>query len=245
MHTPTHVLERAVSKLELRVSLGIADREAFLALPHILRTLEPGTYVIREGDPPKQCAVLVSGFAFRQKITADGARQIIGIHIAGDMLDLQNLHLSVSDHNVQTLTRADVAFIQRSDLQALARAHPAIERAFFVDALVDSSIFREWVVNVGRRNAKARVAHVLCEMARRLDAIGMVEDYGYELPMTQEQLADAVGLTSVHVNRTLRVLDEEGLILRSKRNVRFPNWERLRIVADFNERYLHLEQRET
>lgn len=242
MHSPANILERAVNKLELRASLSSADREALLSLPITVRILEPSTYVIREGDLPKQCAVLISGFAYRQKITAEGARQIIGLHIPGDMLDLQNLHLSVSDHNVQTLTRAEVAFVQRQELQKLAANHPAIERAFFVDALVDSSIFREWVVNVGRRNAKARVAHVLCELARRLDAIGLIEDHGYELPMTQEQLADAVGLTAVHVNRTLRTLSQEGLVQRSKRNVRFPDWQRLREVADFNERYLHLEQ---
>jgi CRP-like cAMP-binding protein len=244
MHIAAHILNRALAKLELRAPFSNAEREGFLALPYTLRTLEPGTYVVREGDPPRYCAVLISGFAYRQKITASGARQIISLHIPGDMLDLQNLHLNISDHNVQTLTRAEVAAISRTELRHLAQVHPAIERAFFIDALVDSSIFREWVVNVGRRDARARVAHVLCEMARRLDAIGLVEDDGYILPMTQEQLADATGLTAVHVNRTLRGLADEGLIERSKRNVRFPDWARLREVADFNERYLHLEQRE-
>lgn len=242
MHDVSNILSRPLEKLELRARLSAADCKAFLALPNTLRTLEPASYVIREGDPPQHCSILISGFAYRQKITADGARQIISLHIPGDMLDLQNLYLKVSDHNVQTLTRAEVVFIQRGDLQRLASAHPAIERAFFIDALIDSSIFREWVVNVGRRNARARVAHVLCEMARRLDAIGMVKDNGYELPITQEQLGDAVGMTAVHVNRTLRGLEEEGLLERSKRNVKFLDWERLRDAADFNERYLHLEQ---
>jgi CRP-like cAMP-binding protein len=188
--------------------------------------------------------VLLSGFAFRQKTTLDGKRQIISVHIPGDMLDLQNLYLSVSDHSVQTLTRADVAFIVRADLHELARSSPAIDQAFFVDALVDSSIFREWVVNVGRRDARERVAHLLCEMARRLEAAGLIDEYGYELPMSQEQLADATGLTPVHISRTLRTLEAENLIARSKRNIHFPDWDRLRQVADFNERYLHLDQRQ-
>lgn len=238
-------LERAAQKLELRASFSKTDRAAFLALPFRARVLEPSTYILREGDPPTQCAVLLSGFAFRQKTTLDGKRQIIGVHIPGDMLDLQNLYLSVSDHSVQTLTRADVAFIARSDLHELVRLSPAIDQAFFVDALVDSSIFREWIVNVGRRDARERIAHLLCEIARRLEAAGLIKEYGYELPMTQEQLADATGLTPVHISRTLRSLEAENLIMRNKRNISFPDWDRLRRIADFNERYLHLDQRQT
>jgi CRP-like cAMP-binding protein len=107
--------------------------------------------------------------------------------------------------------------------------------------LVESSIFREWVLNVGRRNSRTRLAHVLCELGVRLEAEGLAEAYGYELPMTQEQLADALGLTPVHVNRTLKTLEAEGLIQRTKRNISFPDWNRLRAIGDFNQRYLHLE----
>jgi len=237
----TNTLQRAISKLALRSPISPQDCAAFLELPHVVRTLEPASYIIREGDPPRMCAVLLSGFAYRQKVTIDVARKIIGLNITGDMLDLQNLYLEVSDHNVQTLTRADVAFIQRSDLQSLATERPALERAFFIDALVDASIFREWIVNVGRRDAKTRIAHILCEMACRLDALDLANGEGYELPMTQEQIADATGLTSVHVNRTMRVLSELGLIERTRRYVRFPDWDRLRHAADFNGRYLHLQ----
>jgi CRP-like cAMP-binding protein len=110
-----------------------------------------------------------------------------------------------------------------------------------VKILVEASIFREWVLNVGRRDSIAKLAHLLCELGVRLDAEGLAEDYGYELPMTQEQLADALGLTPVHVNRTLKALEAEGLIVRSKRSISFPDWKRLRHVGDFNQRYLHLE----
>src|SRR5581483_6771852 len=108
--------------------------------------------------------------------------------------------------------------------------------------LVDSSVFREWVVNVGQRDAKARIAHILCEFARRLEIAGLGSTEGYELPMTQEQLADATGLTSVHVNRMLKNLKEEGLITRDKRHIGIPDWKKLRRVAGFNELYLHLDQ---
>jgi len=233
-------LDLLVRKLTLHAPLSEADREAILALPYTVRTLDPHTYTTREGDPPTNCAVLLSGFAYRQKLTGDGARQIVSIHIPGEPLDFQHLFLDVADHSVQTLTRAEIAFVSRRDLQELARLRPGIGHAVLAAILVEASIFREWVLNVGRRDARTRIAHVLCEFALRLEAQGLADEYGYELPMSQEQLADATGLTAVHVNRTLRALEEEGLIRRRRRFVSFPDWEQLRQAADFSERYLHL-----
>jgi CRP-like cAMP-binding protein len=241
MAAPRHPLELLVRNLELRSPLPPDDREAVLRLPYALRTLEAAAYTVREADTPEHCAVLVSGFAYRQKLTGNGSRQIVALHIPGDALDFQNLFLDVSDHSLQMLTRAEVAFIAISDLQAIARQRPAVGHAILVKILVESSIFREWVLNVGRRDSRTRLAHLLCELGVRLDAEGLAEDYGYELPMSQEQLADALGLTPVHVNRTLKSLEIEGLIVRSKRSVSFPDWKRLRMVGDFNQRYLHLE----
>jgi CRP-like cAMP-binding protein len=234
-------LKLLLRKLAQHSSLVEEDREAIRSLPVTLRTLDPHAYIIREGDPPLQCAVLVTGFAYRQKLTGDGARQIVSLHIPGDPLDFQNLFLDESDHNVQTLTRAEVAFIPREDLQRLARSRAAVGHAMLVSTLIESSIFREWVLNVGRRDARARLAHLLCEFAIRLESQGLADHYGYELPMTQEQLGDCTGLTPVHVNRTLKALEADGLITRSKRRVTFPDWERLRTAADFSQRYLHLK----
>jgi CRP-like cAMP-binding protein len=236
-----HPLDLLVRNLELRSPLPPEDRAAVLNLPHTVRTLEPGSYTIREADTPEHCTILVTGFAYRQKLTGDGSRQIVALHIPGDALDFQNLFLDVSDHSLQMLTRAEVAFVTMRDLQDLARERPAVGHAILVKILVEASIFREWVLNVGRRDSKARVAHLLCELGVRLEVEGLAVDYGYELPMTQEQLADAVGLTPVHVNRTLKALEAEGLIVRSKRAVSFPDWRRLRLVGDFNQRYLHLD----
>ena len=241
MTASRHPLELLVRNLELRSPLPPQDRQAVLDLPYTPRTLEAGTYTIREADAPEHCAILASGFAYRQKLTGDGSRQIVALHIPGDALDFQNLFLDVSDHSIQMLTRAEVAFVTIRDLQVLARERPSVGHAILVKILVEASIFREWVLNVGRRDARMRVAHLLCELGVRLDVEGLAENYGYDLPMTQEQLADAVGLTPVHVNRTLKALESEGLILRSKRAVSFPDWKRLRLVGDFNQRYLHLE----
>jgi CRP-like cAMP-binding protein len=227
--------------LELRSRLPDEDRQAILDLPYTVRTLEPSTYTIREADPPEFCAVLISGFAYRQKLTGDGARQIVALHIPGDALDFQNLFLDISDHSIQMLTRGDVAYISRAAVQELVRDRAAVGRAILVKILVEASIFREWVLNVGRRDSRTRLAHFLCELAIRLESEGLTDEYSYDLPMTQEQLADALGLTPVHVNRTLKSLEAEGLIKRTKRNVSFPEWQRMRSVADFNQRYLHLE----
>ena len=241
MSAPRHPLELMVRNLELRSPLSAEDRRAVLNLPYNVRTLEPGTYTIREAEAPGSCGVLVSGFAYRHKLSGDGARQIVAIHIPGDALDFQHLFLDVADHNVQMLTRGEVAFVSRADIQNLARERASIGHAILVKILVEASIFREWVLNVGRREARVRVAHVLCEFAVRLEAEGLSDEYGCELPMTQEQLADAVGITPVHVNRTLKTLEKEGLITRNKRMVSFPDWRRMRDAADFNQRYLHLE----
>jgi CRP-like cAMP-binding protein len=241
MSSPRHALELLVRNLELRAELPPEDRQAVLDLPYTLRTLEAGTYTIREAEPPEACAVLCTGFAYRQKLTGEGHRQIVAVHIPGDALDLQNLFLDVSDHSIQMLSRGEVAFVARSDLQRLARSRAAVGHAILVKILVEASVFREWVLNVGRRDSRTRVAHLLCELGVRMQAEGLADEYGYELPMTQEQLADAVGLTPVHVNRTLKALQAEGLIVRTKRAIAFPDWERMRHVGDFNQRYLHLE----
>ncbi|HZW16586.1 MAG TPA: Crp/Fnr family transcriptional regulator [Brevundimonas sp.] len=238
-------LEMLLRRLELVADLPEGDRRAILALPHRTRTVEASSYLTREGDVPTVCGVLGSGFAYRQKLTGDGVRQIVALHIPGDAVDLQHLFLDVADHSVQMLTRGDVAFIPRKDLQDLVDARPLVRHAVIAAVLVEGSIFREWVLNVGRRDARTRLAHLLCEFAIRMEAHGLIDGGGFELPITQEQLADAVGLTPVHVNRTLKSLEADGLITRNKRNIVFPSWERMRDVGDFNPRYLHLERQQS
>jgi CRP-like cAMP-binding protein len=228
-----------VRRLGRRSALAEGDRQALLSLPHSIRKLPAGGHVVRDGDVADQCALLLSGYAHRYKITGEGGRQIISIHMASEFLDLQNSFLQFSDHSVQTLTEAEVAFIPQPALHDLALSNPAVGRALWIDTLIDASIFREWVVNVGRRDSRARVAHLLCEFSLRMEAAGLASDHRYELPMTQEQLADAVGLTSVHVNRVLKQLGEDRLISRDRRSIVIEDWQRLRDAGDFNERYLH------
>ena len=226
--------------LQSHARLSAEDRQAILDLPYRIRKVDPGAYLVREGDVPTHCSVLIDGFAFRQKLTGEGARQILAVCIPGDAIDFQNMFLDISDHAVQLLTRATVADIPRDALQRLVLAHAAIGSAVIYVTLVEASIQREWVVNVGRRDARARIAHILCEFGVRLESRGLASGGGFELPMTQEQLADATGLTSVHVNRVLKTLEAEGLITRQRRNIQYVDWRALQDVGGFNRRYLHI-----
>jgi len=239
MHDHSSPLLKVIHRLETRSKLGGADREALLGMPCTVRTLNAGAYFVRDGDVPEHCGVLLSGFAHRNKITGDGARQIISIHMPTEFIDLQNVFLDVSDHNVQMLTAAEIVLIPRAIMRELALTRPAIGRALWIDSLIDAAIFREWVVNVGRRDSRTRISHLLCEFSLRLESHGLASSHRYELPMTQEQLADAVGLTPVHVNRVLKMLEQEGLISRDKRVIVIEDWQRLREAGDFNARYLH------
>lgn len=235
-------LQPMLRKLQLWAPLNEEEQAALLALPHQSESAEAGRHLVREGDRPTHSCLLVSGFAYRHKVTGDGARSIVSVHMSGDVVDLQNSLLGLADHNVQTLTQAEVAFIPREAIKAIAFAYPNIGMAMWYDTLVDGSIFREWLVNVGRRDAVARLAHLLCEFALRIEATGLGDKLSYDLPMTQEQLADALGLTSVHVNRTLKRLEAEGAIQRTVRHVSIADWDKIRRAADFRSSYLHLRQ---
>jgi CRP-like cAMP-binding protein len=241
-HDPRPTLLPMFRKLQLWMQLDKDDERAVLSLPHQLKKLAPAQYIVRDREKPTHSCLLLSGFAYRHKLTGDGARQIMSIQMKGDVVDLQNSLLRQSDHNVQALTRIEVALIPIEAVQNLAFTRPSVGRAMWYETLVDASIFREWTLNVGRRDATQRTAHLLCEFALRLELAGLGQQCDYQLPMTQEQLADALGLTPVHVNRTLKALEKDGLIERSQRWVKIGNWETLAAVGDFDSTYLHFEQ---
>ena len=234
--TPFDSLIRKLGRLE---PLNDDAASAVQALPFRLEQVPADHHLVREGERPTECCLLLRGFACRYKVTYEGARQIVSFHMAGDILDLQHLMLERADHSVMTITEASVAWMPAKDIRAVVSAHPAINTALWRDSLIDASIFREWVLNVGRRDAKTRVAHMLCEFAARRESAGLGSPEAFELPMTQEEIADATGLTPVHVNRMLHALEEEGVIVRNKRHFQIADWPRMRSVADFDPAYLH------
>ena len=233
-----------VNKLAQRTALGVAERDALLSLPHRTAQLRRGSFIAREGDTPLKCCLLLSGFVYRHKMTGDGTRQILAVHVQGDLVDLQNGLLAQADHNVQPLTGIEVAFIPHEAILAVAATFPRIARALLADMAATGSILSEWLLNVGQRNARERICHLLCELAVRQEAAGIRVGADYAWPITQEQLGDATGLTSVHINRTLQALRREGLLSPSSRQVTVTNWARLREQGDFSPAYLHLRDRE-
>ena len=235
----TPPLAAMVRKLQQWRPLDDEDQEALLALPYRVINLRPQEYIVREADKPQNSCLMLSGFSFRHKVAGNGGRQIFSIHMKGDLADLQNSLLGIADHNLQALTHVEAAFIPVEAIQEIAFARPAIGRAMWYETLVDASIFREWTLNVGRRDARTRTAHLLCEFAVRLEAAGLGERCNYGLPMTQEQLADAMGLTAVHTNRILMGLGEDGLISRTNRSLRINSWPDLVKIGDFDPAYLH------
>lgn len=232
-------LDILVGKLAAQSPLAAPDREALRALPFELRSLPPQATILREGDHSLLCPILLSGFAFRYKLTADGGRQIVALRIPGDPLDFQSLYLKTVDHHIQALTPVDLAFVPLHLIEKLAEARPAIARAILVDILIEASIGREWQLNVGRRAALARLSHFLCEFFHRMRFVKPTPAGDVDVPITQEQLADMLGLTPVHINRTLKKLEQAGAVKRNGRRLTAANLGLLETFADYSPLYLH------
>lgn len=239
-HSELSRLEPFVRKIELASRLDDENRDALLSLPFRYERANAGQQLVREGAKPTECCVLLRGYAFRHKVTRDGKRQILSFHVAGDVLDLQHMKLRTADHSVDAMTAADIAWVSYFDLDRLIQQSSQIADALWRDALIDSAIFREWVLNVGQRDARSRLAHLLCEFAARREAAQLGEGDVFDLPMTQEHIADATGLTVVHVNRMLRALSSDGVITHEGRSLKVNSWKRLREIAGFDPTYLHM-----
>jgi CRP-like cAMP-binding protein len=161
---------------------------------------------------------------------------------AENIPDLQSLHLEVMDHSLGTLARSTLAFLPHDTVRDLIRRCPRIGDAFWRETLIDAAVFREWMLGLGRREAYGRMAHLLCELYVRLKAVGLANGHGYEMPLTQAELGDALGLSTVHVNRTLQDLRGEGLITLQGGSVAVLDWEGLRKAGEFDPTYLHLRK---
>lgn len=238
-------LKPMADKLGRRARLGSAEREAILALPHRVTGLGRASFISREGERVSHCCLLLSGFAYCHRTTGDGSRQILSIHLAGDLLDLQNGAAEFAPCNVQALSSVKVAYIPRSELLSLAAKYPQIAAALWADTGVNASILSEWLLNVGQRPARSRISHLVCEMALRQKHAGLCAGPEYEWMITQEQLGDATGLTSVHVNRTLQALRKDGLLQTSQGRVRILDWQALQAEGDFTPGYLQLGSHDT
>lgn len=229
-----------IAKLETRAPLPREDREALHSLYGDCREIAARRNLIREGDRPDHVLLMIEGWAARYKLLPDGARQITAFLIPGDFCDLHVTILGEMDHGIITLTRSRVAFAPRRKMDELTE-RPALVKAFWWATLVDSAVLRNWIVNVGRRQAVEAVGHLFCELYVRMKNVGLVAGQRFELPLTQEEIADALGITSVHVNRVLQRLRSENLISFSQGMLTIHDYRALEAASGFNPNYLHIE----
>lgn len=228
-----HALVPLATRLTARANLTDDDRDALFALSYQDKRVDTGGYIAQEGDSPSLCRIILSGFAHRHRFTAQGMRQIIAIHGQGDVLNFPSSPPVPAEDFVQALTPVRVAIVAMEDMLDLGRRCPRIANALLVEMNTEISTIRAWVANMGRRDARGRIAHLLCELALRTDPAGGRDGCVAALYLTQSELADATGMTTVHVNRTLRALEEETYIQRQRRRIMIPNWSRLAALADF------------
>ena len=240
--TPLPEENPLILKLDSICTLTDDERQALQNLPMQVAVIKEAQDIVRAGDRPSRSCLLLSGFACVYKMTGAGKRQIVGFSIPGDMPDLQSLHLEVLDNSLSTLTQCRVGFITHEALRDLCNRYPRITSAFWRECLIDAAIFREWVMNVGQRDAYSRIAHVFCELLVRLRVVGLAEDHSCDLPITQAEFADAIGVSNVHVNRVLQDMRAHGLIELSGDRLKVPDWETLKRVGDFDPTYLHLKR---
>ena len=235
------MLTPLITKLEHFLPLPDQDKEWLNGL--VLRSEEFPAHsdIIREGEMPTGVFVVITGHACRYKILSDGPRQILDFMFPGDKTELYGLLLKATDHGIFTLGPTTIARIDRKRLIAEMFDHPHVTVALWWNALQREAILRERITAIGRRDAYARVAHLLCEMFERLTLVGETVDHNYKLPVTQAELGDALGLSEVYANRMLRRLQNEKLIVSDRRILRIPDLDALKVAAAFDARYLHLD----
>jgi len=235
-------LSTLVTRLSAIGSLTESEVDAVLALPYTPRGGKPGWEIAREGDQPSQCCLILEGTFCRFKFAAHGARQIVSYHIPGDVPDLQSCFLTVMDHTLAAITAGMVAFIPHTAVRTLMEENPPLGAKLLRESFIDSSITREWLCNVGRRAADARIAHLICEMFTRHRAAGSADQFTFPFGLTQATIGDSQGLSTVHVNRVMRQLKADELISidPGSKTMTILNWERLQEVGDFDKGYLHI-----
>ena len=208
------------------------------ALP--AKSVGVGTDLVREGERADSLLIVTEGWACRYTTTREGGRQLPALLVPGDVGNLDSLMFDRLDYGVRTLSQAAIVALPRNRALALAAQHPGIARTFTWLGLIENAILSKWALSLGRRSAKERLAHLLCELSVRLDAEDGDES-SFAFPLTQEQVADALGLTSVHVNRTMQQLRSGGLIVAAKRAMTLPDVPRRRQIGGFDPRYLHID----
>lgn len=230
-----------IRKLEHCGMLSPDEKRALENACNSVRNLPPRTNLVAEGDPAQRVNVILEGFACRYRLQPDGRRQVVGLLLPGDMCDIRICVLKRMDHSIGTLSSVRAVQIPRETIETLLDRYPRLARAMWWSTLVDESITREWVVNVGHRTAFERMAHLFCEIFERLHTAGLTRGDTCDLPLTQAELSDALALSAVHVNRVLMEMRHNQLISLRNQQLTLHDYQALRNIAGFDARYLHLD----
>jgi CRP-like cAMP-binding protein len=239
--TAPEALALFVDRLVLRTTLTEAQKDRITSLPGRISRVPACHDIILPGQHTDHACLVASGLVGRFDTMADGRRQIVAFYLPGEMCDLHSVPVPTSGWGLEALAGSTLVFVPHAALRE-ATDDPIIALAFWRDTVTDASLLAKWAANLGRKQAIPRLAHLFCEMGVRMECRGLGERTEYDLPVTQAQLADAVGLTSVHLNRTLKALRDQGVAF-SGRKVRITDWARLTQLAEFDPVYLLLTER--
>jgi CRP-like cAMP-binding protein len=234
---------RFVDKLSTFNALVADDVSALTRATAASRQYGGKVDLIREGDRPGPVLVILEGWACRYKILPSGTRQILGFLMPGDSCDLHVALLAEMDHSIQTITPALVAKIDRDEMDRMLEAHSRVAKAMYISQLVDEGTMRAWITSMGRRTSLERVAHLICELYIRASNVGITVSPQFSMPLSQLMLADALGMTPVHLNRVLKELRARGAMTVTRGNVVIAEPQLLIQIAGFDENYLHRRSR--
>ena len=230
-----------ILNLEQRDHLSAEERQALEDAFVRTSTVRRGEDIVREGERPGESKLLLEGFAARYKALRNGKRQITALHVTGDFVDLHSFVLKPMDHAVLALTPCRLAPVPHPALRDLTERHPHLARLFMLSIALDGAIHRQWLAMAGKAAALSQTAHLVCELYLRLKAVGEADNNSLHLPLTQIELGDVLGLTAVHVNRTIQDLRRQALLAWERNKVEILDWERLCDIAEFDPTYLNLQ----
>jgi CRP-like cAMP-binding protein len=228
--------------LEARDEISAVERDCVDEMIGTVRAIPARSDIVAEGDRPKHSCLMLSGLSARYNLIGDGKRQISAIHVPGDFVDLHSLLITPMDHSVGALTDCTIALVSHDVLRDLSRSQPHLTRMFWLLTVVDAAIFRQSLIASARLPAESRIARFFCEMLVRLDVVGLARDLEFDLPITQTDLGDAMGLSQVHVNKSLQKMRREKLVAWQGSRVRLLDWARLQEISEFDPTYLNLEK---
>lgn len=236
------LLQPFFRKIQLRDQLGLEEQAAIASAAAERMHFAAGQDLVSEGDRPVRSMLLTSGYTCRYRTLPDGQRQITSIHIPGDFIDLHSFLLKEMDHAVGALGPCTIITFPHPNLVKVTEQFPHLTRLLWLLTLLDGAIHREWLVGMGRLSAQQRTGHLICETYVRLKAIGLASGESFAFPITQIALADALGISTVHVNRVIQDLRQSGLIQWENGAVTILDWPRLLEMSQFDDAYLHLVQ---